>query len=143
MQEKKIGVEIKIIANLIGRNLNELYFNDCNISLTGVQGLVLGYLYDNQDEDVFQKDIEANFNIRRSTASGLLQSLEANGFIKRVSVDYDARLKKIILTDQAFVLRQELEGHLQHLETILTANLQSEEIEELLRIISKMKRNLE
>ena len=70
---------------------------DRHNGLTGPQGLVLGYLYDHQDKDIFQKDIEATFNIRRSTATGLLQCLEGNGFVKRVSVDYDARLKKLSL----------------------------------------------
>ena len=50
---------------------------------------------------VFQKDIEATFNIRRSTATGLLQCFRGNGFVKRVSVDYDARFKKDRSHDQS------------------------------------------
>lgn len=46
-----------------------LGFNEEHNGLTGPQGLVLGYLYDHQDKDIF-KDIEATFNIRRSTAAG-------------------------------------------------------------------------
>ena len=101
MEEKRIGIEIRVLANLIGRCLNEVGFNDEQNSLTGPQGLVLGYLYDHQEHDIFQKDIEAAFNVRRSSATGLLQCLEANGFIERVSVAYDARLKKIVLTEKA------------------------------------------
>ena len=102
MGEKRIGIEIRVLANLIGRCLNEVGFNDEQNSLTGPQGLVLGYLYDHQDYDIFQKDIEATFNVRRSSATGLLKSLETNGFIERVSVVYDARLKKIILKKNEF-----------------------------------------
>ena len=69
MKEKRIGIEIRILANLICRCLNELGFNEEHNGLTGPQGLVLGYLYDHQDKDIFQKDIEATFNIRRSTAT--------------------------------------------------------------------------
>ena len=106
MKEKRIGIEIRILANLICRCLNELGFNEEHNGLTGPQGLVLGYLYDHQDKDIFQKDIEATFNIRRSTATGLLQCLEGNGFVKRVSVDYDARLKKIVLTTKAHEIKE-------------------------------------
>lgn len=55
MGEKRIGIEIRVLANLIGRCLNDVGFNDEQNSLTGPQGLVLGYLYDHQDHDIFQK----------------------------------------------------------------------------------------
>lgn len=143
MEEKQIGIEIKILANLIGRRLNEVGINDEHNGLTGPQGLVLGYLYDHQGQDIFQKDIEATFNIRRSSATGLLQCLEGNGFIQRISVDYDARLKKIVLTKKAYEFKEALESHIQKMEEVLVKDLESQEIEDLIRIIGKIKRNLE
>ena len=143
MEEKQIGIEIRILANLIGRYLNEVGFSNEHNSLTGPQGLVLGYLYDHQDKDIFQRDIEAMFNVRRSSATGLLQCLESNGFIERVNVDYDARLKKIVLTDKAYEFRDTLEAHIQKLEEKLVKDLKPHEIDDLIRIISKIKKNLE
>lgn len=143
MEEKQIGIKIRILANLIGRCLNEIGFNDEHSSLTGPQGLVLGYLYDHQDKDIFQKDIEAMFNVRRSSATGLLQCLESNRFIERVSVDYDARLKKIVLTKKAYEFKEVLEAHIQKLEDILVKDLSIQEIDDLIRIIGKIKKNLE
>ena len=143
MEEKQIGIEIRILANLIGRYLNEVGFSNEHNSLTGPQGLVLGYLYDHQDKDIFQRDIEATFNVRRSSATGLLKSLESNGFIERVNVDYDARLKKIVLTDKAYEFRDTLEAHIQKLEEKLVKDLKPHEIDDLIRIISKIKKNLE
>lgn len=143
MKEKRIGIEIRILANLICRCLNELGFNEEHNGLTGPQGLVLGYLYDHQDKDIFQKDIEATFNIRRSTATGLLQCLEGNGFVKRVSVDYDARLKKIVLTTKAHEFKELLESHVQKMEEILVKDLEPQEVDDLIRIIGKIKKNLE
>ncbi|WP_455684272.1 MarR family winged helix-turn-helix transcriptional regulator [Thomasclavelia sp.] len=142
MEEKRIGLEIRILANLIGRCLNEVGFNDERSNLTGPQGLVLGYLYDHQDHDIFQKDIEATFNVRRSSATGLLQCLEANGFIERVGVAYDARLKKIVLTEKAHEFRESLEEHIQKMEAILVKDLKPQEIDDLIRIMNKIKRNL-
>ena len=120
-----------------------MVFNEEHNGLTGPQGLVLGYLYDHQDIDIFQKDIEATFNIRRSTATGLLQCLEGNGFVKRVSVDYDARLKKIVLTTKAHEFKELLESHIQKMEEILVKDLEPQEVDDLIRIIGKIKKNLE
>lgn len=143
MEEKQIGIEIRILANLIGRYLNEIKFKDEYSNLTGPQGFVLGYLYDHQDGDIFQKDIEATFNVRRSSATGLLQCLESNGFIERVNVDYDARLKKIVLTNKAYEFKDTLEAHIQKLEKKLVKDLKPHEIDDLVRIIDKIKKNLE
>ena len=51
--------------------------------------------------DIYQKDVEKEFQIRRSTATGTLQILEKNGFIRREPVKQDARLKKLVPTDKA------------------------------------------
>ena len=142
MKEKRIGIEIRVLANLIGRCLNEIGFNDEENCLTGPQGLVLAYLHDHQDHDVFQKDIEAAFNVRRSSATGLLQSLEAKGFIERVSVTYDARLKKIVLTQKAHEFKEGLEKDIQKMEAMLVKDLEPQEIEDLIRIMDKIKNNL-
>lgn len=143
MEEKIIGIEIRVLANLIGRHLNDISSHKFDCNLTGPQGLFLCYLYDHQDEEIFQKDLEVNFNVRRSTVTGLLHCLESNDFIKRVGVDYDARLKKIILTPKALEFKDTLEKYIQEMEHTLTKNLEPEEINEFIRIIGKMKRNLE
>lgn len=74
---------------------------------------------------------------------GLLQCLEGNGFVKRVSVDYDARLKKIVLTTKAHEFKELLESHIQKMEEILVKDLEPQEVDDLIRIIGKIKKNLE
>ena len=118
-------------------------FNEAHNGLTGPQGLVVGLLYVHQVKDIFQKDLDATLNIRRSTATGLLQCLEGNGFVKRVSVDYDARLKKIVLTTKAHEFKELLESHIQKMEEILVKDLEPQEVDDLIRIIGKIKKNLE
>ena len=48
--------------------------------------------------DVYQKDIEEEFQIRKSTATGILKLMEKHGFIRRESAQQDARLKRIVPT---------------------------------------------
>ena len=143
MDKKKIGAQIRVLANLIGRNLNDINFGDECYNLTGPQTLILAYLYRRQNDDVFQKDIELEFNVRRSSATGVLKCLEANGFIRRESIDRDARLKKIILTKKAYKHREVLERHIDELEKILVSGLSQQEIDDLIKILGKIKRNLE
>lgn len=143
MDEKRIGLKIKILANLISRSLNEACFNKDVCNMTGPQGLVLAYLYKHQDKDVFQKDIETEFNVRRSSATGLLKCLESNGFIMRESVKHDARLKKITLTQKAHDYQLILEKNIDQIEAVLTTNLSDEEITDLVRLLDKVKKNVE
>ena len=70
--------------------------------VTGSQSRLLCFLsIVSLEQDVYQKDIEEEFGIRASSATGLLQALELQGLIRREPVSLDGRLKKIILTDKA------------------------------------------
>ena len=51
--------------------------------LTPSQCRIMGFIMDNGGSPVYQKDIEADFNIRRSTATRLLQSMEHKDLIMR------------------------------------------------------------
>ena len=101
-QKREIGFELNMMTNLIRRTLNQRFSENGLEDLSGMQGPVIGYIYDHSEkQDVFQKDIEKWFNIRRSTATVMLQNLEQKDLIVRVPVPNDGRLKKIVLTDKA------------------------------------------
>ena len=101
MRNNEIGFEIKALNNLIKRRVEMSETKEEVEHLTGVHGFVIGYISDHDDEDIFQRDIEEKFEIRRSTATGIINLMEKNGLIIREKVDYDARLKKLVLTDKA------------------------------------------
>jgi DNA-binding MarR family transcriptional regulator len=137
-----IGYEIKTLSNLIRRRIDSAsVFSE---EVTGMQGWIIGYVYRNQQKrDIFQKDIEAEFLIRRSTATGILQLMEKNDMIIRVPVEYDARLKKIVLTSKAVAVHQAVVKELDHLEEQLALGLTKEELDSFFTIIRKMKKNVE
>lgn len=112
-------------------------------NLTGTHGFILGYLAEMSDkQDVFQKDVEKRFDIRRSTASEILNLMERNGLIVRVSVDYDARLKKIVLTDKAKDLCERIDEQFAETENMLTKGISEEELGTFFAVIDKMKANI-
>ena len=105
---------------------------------------ILGFLQNRQDagKDTFQKDIETEFSINRSTTSEMLKLMCKNGMISRVPVDYDARLKKIVLTEKSLKFNQELSRKMNELDKILIKGLSESEVETFLKLCDKLIDNL-
>lgn len=139
-----IGFEIRTLSNLIKRRVqNSSAISESN-KLTGMHGFIIGYLYENLDKrEIFQRDIEAEFSIRRSTATGILQLMEKNNLITREPVDYDARLKKLVLTSKAIAIHESVTKEINEIESQLTKGLTEEEINIFVATLEKLKRNIE
>ena len=112
-------------------------------SLTGTHGWVIRYLYENRDNDIFQRDIEKTFGVRRSTVTSMLQIMEKNGLITRGSVPYDSRLKKITPTEKALELHRQISSEIDAIEAELSAGLSEEEIACFIATVEKIKKNLQ
>ena len=141
--EKHIGLEIRNLSNLIRRDVEKHADKlECKPN-KGVRGWAIDYFYENRDRDIFQKDFEEKFSIRRSTASNILKLMEKNGFITRESVESDARLKKIVLTEKAVRVHNSIAEDIEKREKKLTKGLTDEEIEAFFSIVQKLKTNIE
>lgn len=90
----------------------------------------------------FQRDIEEKFEIRRSTATGIINLMEKNGLIIREKVDYDARLKKLVLTDKAREINKLVEDDISRIEKTITKGIDEADLEIFCRVVNKMKDNL-
>jgi len=113
-------------------------------SLTGMQFGVIKFIDSHEGkQDIFQKDIELEFNIRRSTATGILQLMEQKDLIIREGVSYDARLKKLVTTAHGKQLKQDFIEKFEALEKKIKMDISDEEIETFLKIVNKMSDNLE
>ena len=69
--------------------------------------------------------------------------MEQNGFIQRVSVENDARLKQIILTDKAVEIHQAIMRDIEQREAILRKGFTENELEQFLDMINRFINNLE
>lgn len=76
--------------------------------LTPIQSRILGYIFmeESREHSVFQRDIEELCRIRRSSVTSVLQLLEKKGLLRRESVPEDARLKKLMLTEEGWKLQK-------------------------------------
>lgn len=141
--EQHIGHQLKAIGNLMHRRWEASPVHGCAARLTGMQGWIIGYLCNNPDEELFQKDIEARFSMRRSTATGVLKLMEQNGLIVREPVARDGRLKRLILTDRARTLHREILAEIDETEALLCRGISEEELTAFLSTLEKIKHNLE
>lgn len=143
MKEKEIGFQLRTTSNLIRRNFEKIpSFNETQY-LTGAHGWVIGYLYDNRHRDVYQRDFESEFKIRRSTITNMLKLMEKNGLIIREGVNGDARLKKISLTEKAMLMQKRISKDIKMLEAKISSGITDEEKEIFFKVINKIKANLE
>lgn len=140
MKQAKEAIRgITRLSNRIRRSLEAFSFRE---SLSSAEGRTLHFLIANSDIDVFQKDVEEEFGIRPSTATVLLQKMESDGLIFRNQTDYDARLKKIVITENGLKYRNQVMKQLDGLEESLVKDISKEELEVFLHVVSKMSRNM-
>ena len=138
--EKDAGRMIHMVSNQLQRRISVRTEAD---SLTNMQRRVLHYiLFQSLRRDIYQKDVEKEFQIRRSTATGILQLLEKNGFIVRESVERDARLKKLVPTPKAEARREQILGNIRNVEELLTHGISKQDVEVCIRVLEQMSENL-
>ena len=82
------GALLNQTSRLIRRALDARINAEVSSELSGVRGMVLGDIVraERQGRDVYQRDIEQWFNIRRSSVTAMLQGMEQDGFITRSAV---------------------------------------------------------
>ena len=142
MEKKRIGFELKKITTRMKRIL-DLQCADSREPITGVQGWIVAYVCNNPDRDVFQRDIEEMFRIRRSTATGILNGMQAAGLISRRAMDYDARLKKIVPTEKAVILHEKAKKALDEFESNLKKNIPEGKLAVFFEVLARIGRNLD
>ena len=132
------------LINKISHQLKrQMCFHQEESELTNMQKRVLHYiLFQSLKKDIYQKDIEKEFQIRRSTATGILQLLEKNGFVIRETVEWDARLKKLVPTAKAEGVREEILSNIRYMETILKQGISQGDMRVCMRVLEQMSTNL-
>lgn len=137
---REVGRLINTVSHQLKRRIC-LYEDED--SLTNMQRHVLHFiLFQSMQTDIFQKDVEKEFEIRRSTATGTLQLLERKGFITRKPLKRDARLKRIIPTEKAESVREHILGNIRYMENLLQRDIPEEQLSVCIEVLEKMSANL-
>lgn len=111
--------------------------------LTPMQRHILNYiLLETLHRDIYQKNLEEEFQVRKFTVSGILKLIEKNGFIYRESVKEDARLKRILPTKKAEALRPSILEHIHETEIRMTEGVSEQDLFLCKKVLYQMCQNL-
>lgn len=140
--KENIIFKIRNVSNLMKRRAEEIINKNHNYNLTSRHILIAKYLHENQHKDIFQKDIEEKFCIRRSTVTSILNLMEKNGMIKRERVECDARLKKILLTEKAKNIHTKIVSEIMDMEDMILKGIDEEELKSFYKTLEKIAKNI-
>ena len=111
--------------------------------LTGVRGMLLGEIIcaNNETRDVYQRDVEQWFHIRRSSVTAILQGMEQDGFITRSAVAKDARLKRLIATEKGRACHKQIEASIARFEDDLQSGIDPQQAAAARAVLEQTLRN--
>ncbi|MBP1544011.1 MAG: GntR family transcriptional regulator [Oscillospiraceae bacterium] len=142
MKERFIGIELRSLNNAVRRYLEQSAAELTEDRITCSNAWIIGHLAKAQ-ADVYQRDIEEEFGVTRSTVSKVLILLEKKGIIIREGVASDARLKKLQLTDKGRAIARSLEENAFRMEARLISGFSEEELSQLSEYLKRLKDNIE
>ena len=140
-----VGIKIKKIQSLIRKSIHNSETFKSNEELTNVIGWTIGYISRRNLEglETYQKDVEKEFKISRSTASELMQNMEKLNYIYREVSPIDSRLKKIVLTEKSIELHKKVILTFDDIESKLLSVFSEEETKTLFGFLLRLEKNLE
>lgn len=143
MKNDNVLFQIKTLEKMIARYFLKQGELEKLSKPTPTQMQIMDYFLGNNKKEVFQRDLESILQLRRATVSGVLQTMEKNELIERVTDVEDTRTKKIILNKKAKEIFDKNEKKMKEVEKILTTGISKEDLEVFSKVIQTMKKNLE
>ena len=138
--EQALGPRIKRISTAIDRKRTR---DLEDLDLTSSQGMVLGYLVRSREKPVSPGDIGRHFGLRHPTVTGILQRLEAKGFVVYADDPADRRRKLVAVTDRALDCHARIKEHFAETEARLTEGLSEAQREQLLALLDRVLQNMD
>ena len=138
---ENIGNKVRIVHNYIDKYFHSSW-EKAGIEPTRMQCATLHYLRQHQDEDVFQKDLEAAFSISGATVTNILKVMEKEGLIIRVPMEKDARLKKLVMTEKGMQYDQAAYANVTRLEAGMEKGFTEEEITRFREYLDRLTQNI-
>ena len=137
-----VGHELAYTNNLIARRIARGGNNKYAMNISPIQVRIVKYLVKQNNRAILQKDMEYIFNIRRSTVSGVIKTMEKNNIIIRENVKDDNKSKEIKLTNEVYLRANELVRKLIELDLELLKDVNKEDLEVFMRVLKNIQDNL-
>lgn len=140
--DKKIGKRLKCVSTKIKREIDNLDSVKNIENASGTNGFILAYIYKSKT-DVYQKDIEREFGITRSTASNIISLMEKKGLVVRQKVEGDQRLNKLCITEKASEYCNALFNDLKEFDITLKQNIDDHDLDIFFKVLDQIEKNLD
>lgn len=139
MNNSDFGFLIQMLSRQIFR-----YFTNAGkqLGISSMEVNILNYLFDNQKDKIYQKDLEDAFSIRSSTATANINLMEKKDLLRREPDSNDLRRKILVVTPKAKELEQKLNTSKKDLESRICQNLSQEQQEQFRRMLEQVSKNL-
>ncbi len=137
-----LGGYFHAISNALSQRMQQ---SSESLGLTATQSMFLHHLWYREhilQQPTYAKDLEAFFEIKHPTVSGILQRMESAGFLTFQASDTDRRCKTIHLTELAEATHAQAEHHIQQTESLLLQGMTEAEIAEFRRLLKLVSGNL-
>lgn len=138
-----IGFRVRTLSVGIKRAVEAGKARSGDWHCTGTHGWVIGYLYENRHRDIYQRDIEKQFSVRRSTMTEILKLMEKNGLVERIKDESDGRLKKIKLTPLALEIHEKHEKGIEVFEMLIREGITDDEMSVFFDVMNRISQNVE
>lgn len=135
-----VCLKMRQIINIIGRQIEN------NVSKTNVDKgtfnhakILLFINHQNfEGREIFAKDLEKHFCVTRFSMSKVIALMVKKELLTLEKVDYDARLKKLVLTDSAKELIDVFVPIIDSTESCISQALSEEEVSNLEKYLTKI-----
>lgn len=92
-----LSLELVALGNLLFRRMGVHMRENGLADVTVMHATIIIHLFEHGE--TFQRDLENEFQVNRSTITKIVQAMESRGYIRREPVPYDRRLKRLVLTE--------------------------------------------
>ena len=142
MEDMQVALALRNIDHKTRRFIDNNLKKKTIERVTGTNGFIIGYIAENSHRDVFQRDIEREYGITRSTTSKIISLMISKGLIETGKVSSDGRLKKLMLTKKAKKLAELMQDDSREVDKKLTNGFTPDEIKTLLGYLARIEKNL-
>lgn len=132
LMDLSLSAERYIRNNLADNNIAEE---------AGSNAWIINYIFSSK-RAVYQRDLEKEFGINRSSASKSVDALVERGLVIREHIPEDGRLKKLTLTEKGQKIAEQFAARENCVDKALTNGLSTSDKKLLASLIGRMKINL-
>ncbi len=111
-----------------------------SVGLTHAQARVLNHLFRN--DGLTQTELSESMGVGTVTVSGLVDRLEARGWVRRQPDDKDRRAKRVWLTENVDEIRELMSNRFEDLNNLTLSGLTDAEVEFLIARLKRIRQNL-